>query len=141
RGLAVNDIWSAWTTPAAVKMLLSGIATLSIAVAILGYTLFFRVPDVEKRVASMNSDVHEHMTKMNEDLRDQLKAMNGDLHDQLSTMKLSVAGLRANVLLLCGQKHPLQKFCDVRQLVTEAKSVTDVQAQFFGKADLKLTAG
>jgi len=134
----VNVNWAAWTTPTAVKTLVGALVALIGVVVLLGYTLFFRVPDVEQHVASMNSDVHEHMNKMNEDLRDQLKAMNGDVHDQLSSMKLSLAGVRANVMLLCGQKRQI---CDVRQLVAEAKSVTHVQAEFFGKGDLKLTAG
>ena len=98
--------WSAWTSPPVL-----------IGLLILGYTVVYRIPDLERRT----------------------ERLDGDVREQLKLMNLSLIGLRANVMRLCGQQRP--QLCKVEELVAEAKSVTRVQAEFFDAAKVSLRTG
>jgi hypothetical protein len=107
--------WKPWAIPVASSAIVA-VGTLSL---LAGYAIVYRIPDVEKR-----------MDRLDTDLRDQLKSMT-----------LQLVGVRVNVLRLCTQKNPLATPCKVEELVSEAKSVSRFQAQFFNDATVSLVAG
>jgi hypothetical protein len=112
---AMSGNWKAWAIPVGTSAILALGAITVLAI----YTIVYRIPDVEKR-----------MDRLDTDLRDQLKSMT-----------LQLVGVRVNVLRLCAQKNSLATPCKVEELVSEAKSVSRFQAQFFSDATVSLVAG
>lgn len=133
--------WSDWQKPRVVISLIGAAVVFFGATCFLGYTIFYRVPDLEKRVEKMDSNTHDGMKTLSDDLRGQLQTMNGDLHEQLKTMGIALSGLKANVMLLCTQKHSQSGACNMQTLIAEAKSASRIQAQLFDTASVTLTRG
>jgi hypothetical protein len=121
---------------------LVGIGVALIAGAGLMWTvLFYRVPALESREDRQDRMLERKFAELSGGVDKQLSEVRADMHSQLGALGLSVQGLKANVLLLCEQKRPLAQYCDVKALVAEVKKASQLQAQYFDTADVRLTTG
>lgn len=117
-------------------------------VAILGFLgritfdLEYRLPALEKSQSTINAGLRDDMKAMSDDLHAHMKAMSDGVHDEMKSMDATLAGVKANMMLLCaGQRRPLAQTCDVKGLVADAKSVIGIQAQLVDGVEVNLRAG
>src|ERR1700719_1981356 len=90
---------------------------LLLAVGGLGYTVLYRLPDLEKRTDHVESDVR----------------------DQLKSLGIQLVNIRSNLLRICSSNKQLDKGCKVEELVSQASEVSKLQAVFLDGASIKLS--
>jgi hypothetical protein len=110
-----------------------------VAAGIASATLAWSIAD--GRENRQDEAIKEKFAELSGNVDKQLASIRSDMNGQLGALGLSVQGLKANVLLLCGQRRPLSTTCDVKALVAEVRKASQLQAQFLDTADVKLTAG
>jgi len=109
--------------------------------AFMYYTITYRIPAMETREDKQDQEIKQEFTTLNGSINQQFASIRGDVREQLAPIKLRVSNLSTNVLLLCGQRRPISKTCDVKALVEQVKAASQIQAEYFAAADMKLTEG
>jgi hypothetical protein len=122
-------------------VVLSLVASFVAGAAFFWYTVGHQIPELEKREDKQDKAISDKFAEISGSVDKQFTSMRGDIHDQLSSLGLTVQGLRTNVILLCAQRRPLSANCDVKALVAEAKRSSQIQAEYFAAADVKLIEG
>jgi hypothetical protein len=106
------------------------------------FDLKYRLPALEKSQSTTDAGLRNDMKAMSDDLHAHMKAMSDDVRDEMKSMDATLAGVKANMMLLCaGQRRPLAQTCDVRGLVADAKSVIGIQAQLVDGVEVNLRPG
>lgn len=116
--------WNAWTAPRVVIQLI-------IAVGILGYMIFFRIPDLEKRIELVREEHKERSITW--------EKQQNNRFDQIEGQFLKI---RTTLFRLCIQREKqTDKGCKIEELVATISDLTTQQAQFVARAKIEGLVG
>jgi hypothetical protein len=109
--------------------------------AVVWFTVMHQIPELAAREDKQDKAIDDKFAALGGSVDKQFTEMHTDVSDKLNSLGLKVNGLQTNVILLCGQKRPISRNCDVKALVAEAKRASQIQAEYFASAEMKLTEG
>jgi hypothetical protein len=115
--------WKDWLSPGVV------IAAVA-AVAMLGYMVFYRIPDLEKQLSKVSDEQAIRFQQVQQQYR-----------DTFDKMQVQLVNVRANRLRLCMRGGPKNHDCEIKDLVATVGEMSNLQSQFLAAAEVKHLTG
>lgn len=115
--------WKPWTAPGILLPLLG-------AVALLGYMVFYRIPDIEKQLERSRSENAERSTNWEK-----------QQHERFTRIETQLVKVRINLLRLCMRGRQPDNDCQLKDLVATVNDLTTLQAQLVTTAKFQKLAG
>jgi hypothetical protein len=100
------------------------------AIAMLGYMVFYRIPDIEKQLERSRTENAERT-----------KGWEREQHERFNRIEGQLVKVRTNLLRLCMRGKQPEKDCQVNDLVATVSDVTSLQAQLLVSAKMDHPAG
>jgi hypothetical protein len=123
KGQTGENFLKPWSTPAIFLTLIAG-------VAMLGYMVFYRIPDLEKQLEQSRTEQSERTKGWEREQRERFGRLEGQL-----------VKVRTNLIRLCTQGKQQERVCHIDDLVVAVNDVTTLQAQLLVSAKMEHPSG